>query len=227
MRTRIGVLVTAAWVIFLLVLMSMRSEDLGTMKLQDWGTFLGGVTGPVAFLWLILGYLQQGEELRLNTDALRLQQEELRHQVEETAQLVLHTETQARANLEALALQRERDEQERRAKISAAQPYFSYAGSNTSAVAATMKFRNTGGRARVQNISSPQTNNVVIDPRHVIEAGFEGTLYYEGISTFPAEINIEYLDDFGERRAVRLVLLTNGSFVQSVDPPESRQGTAG
>jgi hypothetical protein len=54
------------------------------------------VTRPLALLWLILGYLQQGEELRLNTPALQLQQEELRrHQVEERRALVKHTESQA------------------------------------------------------------------------------------------------------------------------------------
>ena len=38
------------------------------------GDFLAGVFSPVAFLWLILGYHQQGEELKLNTKALRDQE---------------------------------------------------------------------------------------------------------------------------------------------------------
>ncbi len=51
------------------------------MKPNEWGDFLAGTFGPVAFLWLVLGYLQQGQELRL-------QAQELAKSVEQHKELV-------------------------------------------------------------------------------------------------------------------------------------------
>lgn len=42
------------------------------------GDFLAGAFAPLAFFWLVLGYLQQGEELQQNTEALKMQADELR-----------------------------------------------------------------------------------------------------------------------------------------------------
>ena len=36
------------------------------------GDFLGGVSSPLAFLWLVLGFFQQGREIRLSNKALQL-----------------------------------------------------------------------------------------------------------------------------------------------------------
>jgi hypothetical protein len=57
-------------------------------SLSDWGAWLAGVFAPLAFLWLVVGYHQQGEELRQNTAALKLQEEALRLQVGELRQSV-------------------------------------------------------------------------------------------------------------------------------------------
>jgi len=40
-------------------------------------------TSPITFLWLIIGYHQQRNELRINTQTLELQKEELNKQVKE------------------------------------------------------------------------------------------------------------------------------------------------
>ena len=48
------------------------------MTLNEWGDFLAGTTAPLALFWLVIGYFQHGEELRLNTEALNAQKEELR-----------------------------------------------------------------------------------------------------------------------------------------------------
>lgn len=44
---------------------------------NELGDFLAGVFAPLAFLFLYLGYLQQGKELKQNTKALELQATEL------------------------------------------------------------------------------------------------------------------------------------------------------
>lgn len=55
---------------------------------NEFGDFLAGAFSPVAFLWLVLGYLQQQKELQQNTKALELQAEELRNSVEQYKEMV-------------------------------------------------------------------------------------------------------------------------------------------
>jgi hypothetical protein len=69
-----------------------------SMPMNEWGDFLAGVFAPLAFFWLVLGYFQQGDELRQNTEALRLQADQLKEQVRETKLLVEEAGTQARAS---------------------------------------------------------------------------------------------------------------------------------
>jgi hypothetical protein len=83
--------------------------------------FLAGVFAPLAFLWLVLGFFQQGEDLRVNGQALWLQGEELRNSVEQQRLLVevqreANQVEQRRLDAEAQRLQKEREEVERLAK---------------------------------------------------------------------------------------------------------------
>ncbi len=55
---------------------------------NEFGDFLAGAFSPVAFFWLVLGYLQQQKELQQNTKALELQAEELRNSVEQYKEMV-------------------------------------------------------------------------------------------------------------------------------------------
>jgi hypothetical protein len=58
------------------------------LRPNEVGDFLAGVFGPLAFLWLVFGYYQQGEELKHSVEALKLQAEELRNSVEQQKELV-------------------------------------------------------------------------------------------------------------------------------------------
>jgi hypothetical protein len=53
------------------------------LRPNEVGDFLAGVFGPLAFLWLVFGYYQQGEELKHSVEALRLQAEELNESVQQ------------------------------------------------------------------------------------------------------------------------------------------------
>ena len=66
------------------------------MSLNEWGDFFAGAAAPLALLWLVIGYYQHGEELRLNTQGLYAQQLELQKQADETAQLVEATRENVR-----------------------------------------------------------------------------------------------------------------------------------
>ena len=63
-------------------------EAMFEMTPAEFATFLSGVFAPLAFLWLVLGFRQQGDELQNSARALYLQGEELRNSVEQQRQLV-------------------------------------------------------------------------------------------------------------------------------------------
>ena len=52
-------------------------------SISDVGTFLGGGAALLAFIWLVVGYLQQNAELSLSTRALTEQIKEMKESVEE------------------------------------------------------------------------------------------------------------------------------------------------
>lgn len=79
---------TLIWFVIGAVLLYWKWSDLPAMKLNEIGDSLAGFFSPVAFLWLVYGYLQQGKELKLSSDALRLQADELRNSVEQQQELV-------------------------------------------------------------------------------------------------------------------------------------------
>lgn len=79
----IGVLLTLT---YLAVLWWLTGDQLHLLKgkqLNEIGDFLAGAFGPVAILWLVLGFFQQGIELRQGTIALNFQGEELKNAVEQ------------------------------------------------------------------------------------------------------------------------------------------------
>lgn len=51
--------------------------DLGSLNLNNFGDFLAGAFGPLAIFWLVLGFFQQGAELRNSIKSLDLQTREL------------------------------------------------------------------------------------------------------------------------------------------------------
>lgn len=86
--TRVGLVGTAFWLVVVLIFsISVRSGFAG-LKPNEVGDFLAGAFAPLAFFWLVLGFFQQGAELRNSGRALWLQGEELRNSVEQQRQLV-------------------------------------------------------------------------------------------------------------------------------------------
>ncbi|MEM6759931.1 MAG: hypothetical protein AAF601_10675 [Pseudomonadota bacterium] len=62
--------------------------ELRVYGLNEIGDFLAGAFGPLAFLWLVLGFLQQGRELQNSVDALRHQTKELKLSVAQQKAMV-------------------------------------------------------------------------------------------------------------------------------------------
>ncbi|MGO4608371.1 hypothetical protein AB4142_18720 [Variovorax sp. 2RAF20] len=100
-----GVAISAVWIAAAAWIVATQEHP---TKLNEWGDFIAGFSAPLAFLWLVLGYMQQGEELRHSTQALKLQAEELKNSVEQQSQLVAVSREQVRVDLEVIAEERER-----------------------------------------------------------------------------------------------------------------------
>lgn len=73
-----GIGITFAYLIGMAFYAWFKWEELIGLSPNEFGDFLAGAFAPLAFAWLILGFFQQGYELRQNSTALRLQVEELR-----------------------------------------------------------------------------------------------------------------------------------------------------
>lgn len=116
-RTGIGVSISVLYAGLLIAMMIWRWDEIAKLPLNSLGDFAAGAFGPMAILWLVLGYFQQGDDLKHNTDALRLQAEELANTVQQQRELVALGHEQ---------LQREKRlaQDERRRQVAAARPKF-------------------------------------------------------------------------------------------------------
>ena len=82
-----GVIVTLIWFLGIYGFTQSNGYSL-PMELNALGDFLAGIFAPVAFFWLILGYVQQGKQLDQNTKALEQQEKVLQLQIEEMKESV-------------------------------------------------------------------------------------------------------------------------------------------
>lgn len=78
----IGVIVTAIWIAIIVFIYLFTGLE-HPKSLNELGDFLAGVFAPIAFFWLILGYMQQGKQLEQNTKALEQQEIALQLQIDE------------------------------------------------------------------------------------------------------------------------------------------------
>lgn len=104
----LGVTLTVMYLCFLWFLIGGRVGGLATLELNAVGDFFAGVFGPVAILWLVLGFFQQGYELRQNNQALALQAAELKNSVEQQKDLVEVTRAQLQMEFDAIRASSER-----------------------------------------------------------------------------------------------------------------------
>lgn len=102
-----GIALSALWMLVMLAFIVWGRRP---VEINGWGDFFAGFFAPIAFLWLVLGYMQQGEELRA-------QARELENSVRQQTSLVEISRAQLEQETEALRA-------ERRAATLAAQPRF-------------------------------------------------------------------------------------------------------
>ncbi|MGB3797263.1 MAG: hypothetical protein WA957_13285 [Alteraurantiacibacter sp.] len=79
----IGLALSGIYVAGVTVYLVLQGQNPADLRLNELGDFLGGVSSPLAFLWLVLGFFQQSREIRLSNKALHLQAREMRRSVDE------------------------------------------------------------------------------------------------------------------------------------------------
>ncbi|ENW79763.1 hypothetical protein F909_02866 [Acinetobacter sp. ANC 3929] len=88
-KTNLGLLlILIATVIYLYVVLSITDlSSYHALRLNEKGDLLAGIFSPLAFLWLVYGYLQQGSAIKLNNEniskQLDQQNEMLKLQIQE------------------------------------------------------------------------------------------------------------------------------------------------
>lgn len=101
---------TFIYVVFFIWLFDCRLEELTKLDLNELGDFLAGSFGPLAMCWLILGFFQQGIELRQNTSALKLQATQLENSVNKQSELIELTRVHYNVEQESLRHESEKNQ---------------------------------------------------------------------------------------------------------------------
>jgi hypothetical protein len=99
---RFGIALTALWLVSGILILAIGAQWHGGLRPGEWANVFSGLFAPVAFLWLVLGFVQQGQELKLSTQALMLQVEELKNTVQHQGELVAISRQQVDAQLRQL-----------------------------------------------------------------------------------------------------------------------------
>ncbi|MCY4745141.1 hypothetical protein NYO99_09180 [Pelomonas sp. UHG3] len=214
-RFRFGLIATIAW----LGLMTWQWYSVGLPdKLNERGVFFAGFFAPLAFLWLVLGYLQQGEELRQSTEALRLQAEELRNSVEQQSQLVEVSRRQLEQEAHALQEERQRHTDALRPRFQLS--HNGYAGAN-GYFNVPLVFRNEGGASVDTTVLLTAPNGKVTVVSHeLIRRGGE-RLVVVNLTNGHWQGEIEWKDESGNLGRELFALRMDGSTLLFDQPTPS------
>ncbi|MAW42671.1 MAG: hypothetical protein CMP97_00865 [Gammaproteobacteria bacterium] len=84
-RIFMGLSLTSIWLItgFIYVSSSVGWAGFVNLPVEEVGSFLEGAFAPLAFLWLVIGYFLQQQELIQNTQAMRAQANEIARTAEQ------------------------------------------------------------------------------------------------------------------------------------------------
>jgi hypothetical protein len=192
------------WIALVLVYVFLNLEELGKMPPNAWGDFFAGVSAPLAFLWLVVGYFQQGEELRFQAEQLRLQ-------VEESKNLVQQATRQAEASAALLEVEREKHQEEMRRGLVAAQPNFQIVHQSTTGNTKVLQVRNIGAIAPEFRVTAGRGLLKVYTPAKGVASGetiqidctidgrfpweFEAQLDYADAAFYPRKGQITCIGD--------------------------------
>lgn len=202
--TWLGSIGTLAYSGLLAYLIHRRWNELVALELNALGDFLAGAFGPLAILWLVLGYFQQGIELRLNSKALHLQAEELANSVEQQRELVKVARDQYHSDREAMEHQMKALADERERIRAAALPKFSlsFGGSHSAQSTHSIFFANYGQTCTGLRLVA-ERSDVHFQPDEILLVKTGETVKFEfTIPTVPpfeeTRVSLSFTDGRGE-----------------------------
>jgi len=192
----IGGGLTLLWAVLIGAYLIVKCINPLDLKPNEFGDFLAGILGPLGILWIVLGFWQQGDELRSSVDALNLQSEELKNSVEQQKALVEVTREQAEAEVSAL-------NEERTARRLANMPVLRLSSSGGSAsrdVRNNLALRNLGSDCSDVRILDWELEGKVITslPTLAYSETHTFTLIHPRESHLDFEIEITYRSRSGE-----------------------------
>ena len=148
-------------------------------QLNEWGDFLAGVFGPLALLWLVLGYFIQAKELRA--------------QVEGTLGLAQHTSRYA--DIAEYRYNREAEEEERRLRPTFSQfrePFVSVGSDGRNVF--SLDIINSGGEARDVKIQGLAKGGFSISPQSSIITGKTASITIHTAGALPIRFELRFND---------------------------------
>lgn len=216
-RFALGLGLTAAWLI-LAFFMFAKAES--PSKLNEWGDFFAGFFAPLAFLWLVLGYLQQGEELRQSSEALRLQAAELKNSVEQQSQMVSISREQLKHEIEVF---REESVQRREAFRPRFVPEFggSTGGGTVDSTTYTLRLQNLGAivTKTICTFDPPLLNHPSIELGVMTSHGSRDLMIRFRPGEVATVMRVSYVDGVGNPGAEIIRINGDGSLI-SFGPTE-------
>ncbi|QJW85199.1 hypothetical protein HK414_22520 [Ramlibacter terrae] len=244
----LGVVLTVAYLTGWGLLVHHRANSFSGMELNAIGDFLGGSFGPLAFLWLVLGFFQQGIELRQNSAALRQQAEEVKaaaahasgllevakkeHQLElqklqramDSERVALEAETMARA---AAAAERERRAEAQR--VRKLQPDFTFGSALRIEDRCTVRMVNDGQSCLDVDVQINESVSFWLDPVRVDHFRSKQTelLVFQMGSHQPdaSRMQVNYTDREGNEYTIHLVAGSTGEMMVIEEDPEPPEQT--
>jgi len=103
-RTKTGLWITGIYTSAILIYsICISCKKIYQLPLNELGDFLAGALSPLAFLWFIIGYFQQGEELNQNTRELSEIKEQHKNMVALEVEKLKISKSNALRNIEITA----------------------------------------------------------------------------------------------------------------------------
>jgi hypothetical protein len=200
-----ALIATALWISGVIYFARLDWTLMLKMKPNEWGDFLAGTVSPLAFFWLVVGYLQQGVALRLNTDEIKLQREalllqhqELAEQVKATLQVAGHAEQQAQASslMADLTLQ----EQKKREfnNLQSSLPVFRFTIISLTDESEAARVLNEGGSAIDVQFRNSNSEMLQLDCHNLLN-GESGILRLDGVNLANDVLYVSYRGYYSTR----------------------------
>lgn len=210
-RTLAGIAITVLWFMAVAILVYLSGKPIGDMELNAIGDFLAGVFSPVAFMWLVIGYFQQGEELRL-------QAAELSKQVAE--QKELSNATKRHVDLIEGQLKDTQRRESNQLKIRLR--FIATEGINHSDHSSViqLRFQNYGNSGADFDFSTECGHIEIMSAPVSIRSGDQAflKLHITAPNEFQAAINFIYTDSVGDRRKGSIQLSGTRLLIEIVTP---------